>query len=132
MRQHVLFEGYATPEGVRAPFDADGWFATGDRVRIDEDGDLVFVERFSESIRVGGEYVPISFVERHFAAALSGDVAIWREPGALEDDAVVLYVAGAGLDPDLIAERSRIHAHERWPRVSPRLFSSSTATQCST
>jgi long-subunit acyl-CoA synthetase (AMP-forming) len=55
MRQPVLFEGRATPDGVRAPFDADGWFTTGDRMRIDEDGDLVFVERLSDSIRLGGE-----------------------------------------------------------------------------
>ncbi len=89
----VLFSGYRTREGVRDPLDERGWFRTGDLGRIDEAGNLVFVERRAESIRVKGEYVPIGYVEQRFGA-LDGmvDVAVWRRKSELVDDEVVLYV----------------------------------------
>ncbi len=116
---HMIFEGYAGPDGIRSPLDAEGWFATGDAVRFDETGDLVFVERLSESIRVGGEYVPIPFVESHFAKELGGGtVALWSEPDALRGEAAVLYVAGSPLDvASLRAASARLPKFMRPRRV---------------
>lgn len=106
-RAGVLFAGYFRRGELVRPFDADGWFATGDLGRIDGAGNLVFIERRAESIRVKGEYVPIGFVEDHFAR-LTGltDVAVWRRPSELVDDDVALYVAGDAIDVDAIRAAS--------------------------
>lgn len=95
----TLISGYlrdGAPEPL--PTVEDGWFATGDLGEADEVGNLVFLERKAESIRVKGEYVPIPYVEERFAR-LDGveEVALWRRPGELVDHEVVLYVAGAPL-----------------------------------
>lgn len=91
----VLFTGYRNGGELVQPFD-DGWFATGDVGRVDELGNLVFIERRSESIRVKGEYVPIGYVEQRFTSiATLSDLAVWRRKSELVDDEVVLYVVGA-------------------------------------
>jgi long-subunit acyl-CoA synthetase (AMP-forming) len=102
-REGVLFSGYRRRDEAPAPLDADGWFHTGDLGRVDPAGNLVFIERRAESIRVKGEYVPIGFVERRFAA-LDGldDVAIWRRRSELVDDEVVLYVVAADVPVEAI------------------------------
>ncbi|MFJ9896406.1 AMP-binding protein [Streptomyces sp. NPDC091280] len=97
----ALFGGYLTPDGVDPARDAEGWFDTGDFGRLDADGDLVFVERGSESIRVKGEFVPVPFVENHLAG-IPGltDFALWKRPGELVDEEVVLYAAADPLPYD--------------------------------
>ena len=97
-RPGVLFSGYRRAGGLDRPFDADGWFATGDLGRIDEAGNLVFIERASESIRVKGEFVPIGYVEQRFATVEGlDDVAVWRRSSDLVDDEIVLYVVGESI-----------------------------------
>jgi carnitine-CoA ligase len=106
-RSGVLFDGYFRRGELVRPFDEDGWFATGDLGRVDPAGNLVFIERQAESIRVKGEYVPIGFVEHHFAQ-LAGlqDVAVWRRPSDLVDDDVALYVSGDSIDVEAIRAAS--------------------------
>jgi carnitine-CoA ligase len=94
----VLFSGYRRGNHLEAPFDDDGWFATGDLGRIDEAGNLVFIERQAESIRVKGEYVPIGYVEQRFAAVAGiEDLALWRRTSDLVDDEIVLHVVADGV-----------------------------------
>ena len=89
----ALFDGYVTADGTNPARDADGWFHTGDLGRADRDDYLVFLERGAESIRVKGEFVPIPFVEDHVAAVPGiRDHAVWKRPGDLVDDDVVLYI----------------------------------------
>jgi crotonobetaine/carnitine-CoA ligase len=92
-RPGVLFSGYRKGADLLPSLDDDGWFATGDLGRVDAAGNLVFIERRAESIRVKGEYVPIGYVEQRFAT-VDGieDVAVWRRASALVDDEVVLHV----------------------------------------
>jgi carnitine-CoA ligase len=121
-RPGVLFDGYFRRGELVRPFDDDGWFATGDLGRLDEPGNLVFIERRAESIRVKGEYVPIGFVEDHFAkiAGLQ-DVAVWRQRSDLVDDDVALFVAGDSIDVDAIqAARLQLPAFMR-PSVVVRV-----------
>jgi crotonobetaine/carnitine-CoA ligase len=89
----VLFSGYRKGPDLLPALDDDGWFATGDLGRIDAAGNLVFIERMAESIRVKGEYVPIGYVEQRFTA-LDGidDLAVWRRSNELVDDEVVLHI----------------------------------------
>ena len=97
-RPGVLFSGYRRQDGLSQPFDDDGWFATGDLGRVDDAGNLVFIERASESIRVKGEFVPIGYVEQRFSSVDGiDDVAVWRRSSGLVDDEIVLYVTGASI-----------------------------------
>ena len=90
---NTLFAGYFTNHTLNPARDEDGWFATGDLGRRDENGGLVFLERSAESIRVKGEFVPIPFVEERLGTINElVDLALWKRPGELVDDEVVLYV----------------------------------------
>lgn len=94
-----LFAGYAKGGRIEPQTDAEGWFHTGDRGRLDEYGRLVFVERISESIRINGEYVPIDFVESRLKQAKSlGEFALWRVDSASKGHNVVLYTTAADAD----------------------------------
>ena len=50
-------------------FDADGWFRTGDLVRVDRDGFVYFVGRLSAMIKTAGANVAPAEVERAIAKA---------------------------------------------------------------
>ena len=106
-RPGVLFSGYRRADGLAQPFDADGWFATGDLGRVDDTGNLVFIERRSESIRVKGEFVPIGYVEQRFSS-VDGieEVAVWRRDSDLVDDEIVLYMTGQSIPTDAILAAS--------------------------
>jgi crotonobetaine/carnitine-CoA ligase len=94
----TLFDGYVTADGLDPARDAEGWFDTGDFGRAESPDYLVFLERAAESIRVKGEFVPIPYVESQLAS-IAGltDFALWKRPGQLVDDDVVLYAVA----PDL-------------------------------
>jgi len=90
---NTLFAGYFRDGRIERAVDAEGWFATGDLGRRTESGGLVFLERAAESIRVKGEFVPIPYVEEQFGTiAELVDLALWKRPGELVDDDLVLYV----------------------------------------
>ncbi|HEV7722211.1 MAG TPA: AMP-binding protein, partial [Iamia sp.] len=105
-RPHVLFEGYLRGGRVDPALDDEGWFATGDIGRVDAAGNLVFIERAAESIRVKGEYVPIGFVEDHLSSLGFDDLAIWRADSDLVDHEVTLYVVCDALDVDALRAAS--------------------------
>lgn len=97
---HALFAGYAKGGRIEPQTDANGWFHTGDRGRLDEFGRLVFVERISESIRVNGEYVPIDFVEARLKTVKSlGEFALWRTESPSRGHDVILYTVAGDVDP---------------------------------
>ena len=50
-------EYYGLPERTAEAIDEDGWFHSGDLVRMDEDGFLTFVGRSDDMIITGGENV---------------------------------------------------------------------------
>ncbi|GAA5477089.1 crotonobetaine/carnitine--CoA ligase [Haloferula helveola] len=69
---------YHNPEATEDAFDANGALDTGDMVRIDEDGWFFFVGRDKDMLRVGGENVAASEIER-----------VITESGLVEECAVV-------------------------------------------
>jgi len=112
----ALFAGYWHRNALNPSRDEDGWFHTGDLGRFDSKGNLVFIERISESIRVRGEYVPIDYVEQR-VRTIPGltDAALWKEPsGGIDDDPVLYVVAEASVPLEEI--RTRISELPRFMR----------------
>jgi fatty-acyl-CoA synthase len=55
------------PDYTAQTIDPDGWFHSGDLIRIDEEGRISFVGRLKDMLKVGGENVSAAEVEDHLA-----------------------------------------------------------------
>ena len=110
-----MSEGYVGPgDGGSLHVDAhQEWFRTGDLGRMDDDGNLTYVDRVKDSLRRRGENISSveveSVVRRHPAVA---DAAVVGVPSELGEDDILLIVVlrpGAPLDRaellDFCAER---------------------------
>jgi crotonobetaine/carnitine-CoA ligase len=89
-----LFKEYLhNPEGTRASFDHHGFFITGDRVQLLEDGVIRFSDRAKNLIRVGGENVAASEIEQ-VAVTVPGvrEVAVVGRPHPMLDEVPVMFV----------------------------------------
>ena len=63
-RGYSLFSGYyKEPELTAVAIDADGWFHSGDLGMIDENGQMKFVSRLKDMLKVGGENVAAAEIE---------------------------------------------------------------------
>jgi acyl-CoA synthetase (AMP-forming)/AMP-acid ligase II len=85
-------------------FDADGWFHTGDLVRIDRDGFVYFVGRLGSMIKTAGANVAPAEVERAIAKATGQTAYVLGIPDAARGQQVVAVIATDG-DVDLPALR---------------------------
>jgi crotonobetaine/carnitine-CoA ligase len=87
-------------------FDSAGYFKTGDRVRLDDDGWMEFADRQKDIIKVGGENVSAAEVEATIARLPSvKEVAVVGKPCAMYNEVVVAYVVAS---PDLDPEQTRL------------------------
>lgn len=76
IRGWSVMDGYfEDPEATAAAIDADGWLRTGDVGRLDEAGNLHFVDRLKDMIKPGGENVSAAEVER-VISQLAGVAAV--------------------------------------------------------
>ena len=102
-RRDVLTRGYEGDPEASAEAFRDGWFHTGDRGRVDEQGRFYFVDRIKHSIRHRGENVSAWELESIAAAAPGvAECCALGVPAALgEEDVKLVVVAGEGaaLDP---------------------------------
>jgi 2,3-dihydroxybenzoate-AMP ligase len=115
----LLTRGPYTPRGYyRAPEKnaqsfVDGWYDTGDIVRLRPDGNIVVEGRAKDVINRGGEKISAEEIEtfaRRSGASLAAAVAM---PDAELGERVCLYVTGARLDLD------RLRASMRAAGVAP-------------
>jgi crotonobetaine/carnitine-CoA ligase len=107
-RPAVMLMGYYANEQATAQALRGGWFHSGDRGEMDEDGYFTFVDRLKDSIRRRGENISSYEVERavneHPAVAESAAVAVPSELGEDEVMIVVVVKRGEQLAPqELIA-----------------------------
>lgn len=99
-----LFLEYAgDPAATAAAFRPDGLFITGDRVRRGEDGFLYFADRSKDMLKVGGENVAASEIERVIAGVPGvSEVAVVAMRHPMLDEAPAAFVIpGPGAPADL-------------------------------
>lgn len=100
----VFSEYLNQPEVTAAAFRGD-WFATGDRVQLHEDGHISFADRSKDMLKVGGENVAASELER-VALEEAGvvEAAAVGIPDAALDEVPVLFVLSHD-DPAAVGRR---------------------------
>jgi crotonobetaine/carnitine-CoA ligase len=110
-----LFKGYdRNPEANAKAFDADGWFDTGDLVRIDEAGNLYFGDRHKDMLKVGGENVAASEIEVvMMETGWVRECAVVAQKHAMLDEVPVAFVLPAAEAPADVAERLLAVCRER-------------------
>lgn len=97
---HIIFSGYYRSPDATADAWRGGWFHTGDRCRVDEDGWFSFVDRVKDTIRRRGENISSWEVEQ--VALEHADVAEAAAVGATfgdEEEVLLVVVAERALDP---------------------------------
>jgi acyl-[acyl-carrier-protein]-phospholipid O-acyltransferase/long-chain-fatty-acid--[acyl-carrier-protein] ligase len=72
------------------------WYVSGDKGKVDEDGFLTIIDRYSRFAKIGGEMVSLGVVEEQIRSVLSEGVSICAV--AIEDakkgEKVVLLIEG--------------------------------------
>lgn len=123
IRGHNVMKGYWNlPDATRDTITAEGWLATGDVGRVDEDGYFYIVDRTKDMIIRGGYNVYPREIEEvlyeHPAVAEAAVIGIPHDSLGEEVSAAVTLKKGATADPDELREyvKARVAAY-KYPRV---------------
>ncbi|HEX7927125.1 MAG TPA: hypothetical protein VF678_06000, partial [bacterium] len=118
LRGGTLCLGYLQPDGGYAGLDADGFFHTGDLMRIEPDGYLMHMGRIGRLVKVGGILANPAEVEE-VLRSLPGvkDALCWAEPHDLLGNTLAAQVVsepGTDLDVQTLrrACRERLERHK--------------------
>jgi len=88
----MFLEYYKNPEAMAKSFTEDGWFATGDMVRLGEDGYFYFSERDKDVLKVGGENVSARQIEDLIMGlGLFEEIAVVAQKHEMLDEVPVLF-----------------------------------------
>ena len=93
-----LFKEYLNNrEATDAAYDEDGWFITGDRVILHDDGFIQFSDRDKDMLKVGGENVAASEIERViYTVAGVQEVAVIGKSDPIRQEIPVAFVIPTG------------------------------------
>ncbi|MEQ8231838.1 MAG: AMP-binding protein [Gammaproteobacteria bacterium] len=112
IRGYAVMDGYwDKPEATADTLDADGWLHTGDMAMQRPDGMLVFMGRYKDMLKVGGENVSPAEIEvylRDMDEIL--DAAVVAYPDARLAEVPVAFVIlkpAAALDQDTLLARMK-------------------------
>lgn len=105
-----LFKEYLNNrEATAESYDEQGFFRTGDRVTLLEDGFIRFADRSKDMLKVGGENVAASEIEQAILSlAEVAEVAVVARKHRMLDEVPVAFVlprGGLGAAPPDLAER---------------------------
>jgi crotonobetaine/carnitine-CoA ligase len=94
----LFLEYYDNEEAMSKAFTEDGWFKTGDRVMLGEEGNFFYKDRDKDALKVGGENVSAREVEdccREVGGI--GDIAVvGRKHDMLDQVPVAFVIRGMG------------------------------------
>jgi acyl-CoA synthetase (AMP-forming)/AMP-acid ligase II len=108
-----MFDGYFDNEAATAEALVDGWYQTGDRGAIDEDGYLSIVGRVKDLIRSGGEWVAPPEVEHVLSSCAGvGDVAVVGIPDTQWGEVVCAVVVPRAGGPVVTLDELRAHCRD--------------------
>lgn len=105
-----IMKGYiGDPEktaSVIKEIDGIRWYVTGDKGRLDEDGFLTIVDRYSRFAKVAGEMVSLGLVEGEITKVLgeNDQIAIVALPDAKKGEKLVLLLEGE-MELDALKEK---------------------------
>jgi len=117
-----LFYHYLNnPEATRESFDEDGFFRTGDRATLLTDGSIKFADRSKDMLKVGGENVSASEIERVIMAVPGvQEVAVVAKPDKFLNEIPVAFVIpvepGKGLEKSILEACEQNLADFKRPR----------------
>ena len=105
VRTRYLMQGYyRDPEATARAVDAEGWFHTGDAGILRADGHVRFVGRYKDMIKVGGENVDPTEIERYLSTYPGvSQAAVVGYPDARLGEVGVAFIQpapGADVAPD--------------------------------
>jgi long-chain acyl-CoA synthetase len=122
IRGHNVMKGYWNlPEATKATITPDGWLATGDVGRVDEDGYFYIVDRTKDMIIRGGYNVYPREIEEvlyeHPAVAEAAVIGIPHDSLGEEVGAAVALKEGERLEPEELRDyvKARVAAY-KYPR----------------
>jgi long-chain acyl-CoA synthetase len=122
IRGHNVMKGYWNlPDATKATITPDGWLATGDVGRVDEDGYFYIVDRTKDLIIRGGYNVYPREIEEvlyeHPAVAEAAVIGIPHDSLGEEVGAAVALKKGESVDPDELRDyvKARVAAY-KYPR----------------
>jgi crotonobetaine/carnitine-CoA ligase len=97
-----LFQEYLGNDAATAgSYTADGWFRTGDRVDLLDEGSIRFGDRTKDMLKVGGENVAASEIERVIAAVPGvHECAVVARRHRMLDEVPVAFVIPTGQVPE--------------------------------
>jgi long-chain acyl-CoA synthetase len=122
IRGHNVMKGYWNlPDATKATITSDGWLATGDVGRVDEDGYFYIVDRTKDLIIRGGYNVYPREIEEvlyeHPAVAEAAVIGVPHDSLGEEVGAAVALKEGANVHPDELRDyvKDRVAAY-KYPR----------------
>ena len=100
--QQLFLEYFDNPDANAKSFTDDGWFKTGDMVRIGEGGNVFYSERDKDVLKVGGENVSAREVEDTIAAVpgIADMAVVGQAHEFLEQVAVAFVIKAPGAETD--------------------------------
>lgn len=94
VKGYTVMQGYYDkPAETAASFNDDGWFLTGDMAKLRDDGRYVFLGRYKDMLKVGGENVSPAEIEARLMTLVGvGAVAIVGYPDPRLHEVAVAYI----------------------------------------